>query len=77
MKVSLRYPLFDYSEGPRQLGLPLLGRTPRGRATTCLLRRALRRVLETAFEKVLRRDLRRCLAVGFRGRKGLFFREGT
>ena len=28
------------------------------------------RVLETAFEKVLRRVLRRCLAVGFRGRKG-------
>ena len=44
-----------------------LGRTLRGRATTCLL---LRRVLETAFEKVLRRVLR-CLAVGFKGRKGL------
>ena len=29
-----------------------------------------RRVLETAFEKVLRRVLRRCLGVGFRGRKG-------
>ena len=28
------------------------------------------RVLETAFEKVLRRILRRCLAVGFRGRQG-------
>ena len=42
----------------------------RGRATTRLLRRVLRRVLETAFEKVLRRVPRRCLAVGFRGRKG-------
>ena len=31
-----------------------------------LLRRVLTRVLETAFEKVLRR----CLAMGFRGRKG-------
>ena len=36
-----------------------------------LLRRVLtRRVLETAFEKVLRRVLRRCLAVGFNGKKG-------
>ena len=34
-----------------------------------LLRRVLRRVLETAFEKVLGRVLRRCLAVGFNGKK--------
>ena len=33
-------------------------------------RTLLRRVLETAFEKVLRRVLRRCLAVGFNGKKG-------
>ena len=41
-------------------------------ATTRLLRRVLRRVLETEFEKVLvlRRVLRRCLAMGIRGRKG-------
>ena len=31
---------------------------------------SLRRVLETAFEKVLRRVLGRCLAVGFRAKKG-------
>ena len=30
----------------------------------------IRRVLETAFEKVLRRVLRRSLAVGFNGKKG-------
>ena len=30
----------------------------------------LRGILETAFEKVPRRVLRSCLAVGFRGRKG-------
>ena len=41
-----------------------------GRPTTCLLRRVLRRVLETSFEKVLIRVLRRHLAVGFRERKG-------
>ena len=36
-----------------------------------LLRRVLGRVLETAFEKVLiRRVLRRRLAVGFNGTKG-------
>ena len=34
------------------------------------LRRVLRRVLETAFEKVPRRVLRRCLAVWFTRRKG-------
>ena len=28
------------------------------------------KVLETAFEKVLRRVLRRCLTVEFKGRKG-------
>ena len=28
------------------------------------------KVLEIAFEKVLRRVLRRCLAVGFEGREG-------
>ena len=28
------------------------------------------KVLETAFEEVLRRVLGRCLAVGFKGRKG-------
>ena len=37
-----------------------------GLATTCLLRR----VLEPAFEKVLRRVLRRRLTVRFEGRKG-------
>ena len=42
------------------------------------------KVLETAFEKVLRRVLRRCLAVGLNGKKGFLegvlrrgFREGT
>ena len=30
----------------------------------------IRRILEPAFEKVLRRVLRRCLAVGFNGKKG-------
>ena len=33
-------------------------------------RRVLRRVLEIAFEKVLRRALRRCLVMGFNGKKG-------
>ena len=47
-----------------------IGYTPRGRATTRLLRRVLRRILKTAFEKGLRRVLRRCLGVGVRGRKG-------
>ena len=42
----------------------------KGRATTRLLRRVLRRVLGIAFEKVLRRVLTRCLAVGFRGKQG-------
>ena len=48
----------------------------------------LRRVFESGFEKVLRRVLRRCLAAGFKGRKGSEmrslkgtlwrgFREGT
>ena len=48
----------------------LLGCTPRGRATTRLLRMVLRRVLEIVSENVLRRLPRRLLAVGFRGRKG-------
>ena len=34
------------------------------------LRRVLRRVLESASDKVLTRVLRRCVALGFRGRKG-------
>ena len=38
--------------------------------TTRRLRRVLLRVFETGLEKVLRRVLRRCLAVGFRGKKG-------
>ena len=44
-----------------------------GHAITRLLRRVLRRVLDIAFEKVPRRvlRLRRCLAVGFTGRKVL------
>ena len=52
-----------------RMGLTPVGRTPRGSCDNTLLRRVLRR-LETAFEKVLRRDLRRCLAVGFKGEKG-------
>ena len=44
--------------------------TNRGVQQRTLLRRVLRRVLETAFEKVLIRVLRRCLAVGFSGKKG-------
>ena len=39
------------------------------RATTRLLRRVPRRLLETAFDKVLSRRVLRCLAVGFRGKK--------
>ena len=35
-----------------------------------LLRWVLTRVLETGFEKVLGRVLRRCLAVGLNGKKG-------
>ena len=42
-----------------------------------LLRRVLRRVLETAFEKVLRRVLRRCLAVGFNGVLRRVLRRGS
>ena len=41
-----------------------------GRAATRLLRRVLRRVLETAATRLLRRVLRRILVVGFRERKG-------
>ena len=40
------------------------------RATTPLLGRILRRVLETAFEKVIRRFLRRCPSKDFGGRGG-------
>ena len=42
-----------------------LGCTPRGHPTTRLLRGVLRRVLEIAFKKVLRRVLGKCLAVHF------------
>ena len=41
-----------------------------GRATTRLLGWVLGRVLDIVFEKVPRRVLGRCLAVGFRGKKG-------
>ena len=60
------------NEDPSKSGLRVsfLGAHQRGRATTRLLRRVLRRVLKTAFEKVLKGVLRRCLVVGFRGRRG-------
>ena len=49
-----------------------IGRTPTGACNYAPFseRRVLRRVLMTAFEKILRRILRRCLAVGFNGKKG-------
>ena len=48
-----------------------LGRTPKGSCDTQLLRRVLRRVLKTAFEKTLRRVHRSYLEVGLRRKDGV------
>ena len=51
--------------------LPLVcSRTKGGLQQCTLLIRVLRRVLEIAFEKVLRSVARRCRAVGFNAKKG-------
>ena len=47
----------------------LVRRTPSGSCDNTPSKKGLRNVLETAFEKVLRRVLRRCLTLGFRGRQ--------
>ena len=59
----------DFQGGLPDLDFPR-AHTKGGVQKRTLLRRVLRRVCETAFEKVPRRVLRRCLAVGFNGKKG-------
>ena len=67
--MSFYQDMYHYEIFYRHIMSLLIGCTPRGSCDNTPTG-LLRRVLEIAFEKVLRRVLRRCLAVGFRGKKG-------